>query len=185
MDGAVWAVHHHHRQIILRWFASVGGYTQEPAPNCCPSNASPRETLQTTSHFSPPCPATNSPARSSSVSFRIGIFLIRTNWTMARFAASLLAASLAVSILPDTAFTQTVQRPPLPLLTPHGRPAAKMENRRSAMRKKQHGKSATTRKRGPHQESADKKQKRADCKEQAQKLLDDADKRAYLKECIF
>jgi len=28
------------------------------------------------------------------------------------------------------------------------------------------------------------KQKRAECKEQAQKLIDDADKRAYMKECI-
>jgi hypothetical protein len=39
--------------------------------------------------------------------------------TMARFAASLFAASLAVSFLgarADTAFAQTAPRPPLPLL---------------------------------------------------------------------
>lgn len=119
------------------------------------------------------------------------VFLIRTNGTMARFAASLLAASLAVSIFPDAAFTQAVQRPPLPLLTPHGRPAAKMEHRGSAVRQKQPRKSAMTRKKEhrqkvgeSHQESAEKKQKRAECKEQAQKLLDDAGRRAYMKECI-
>ncbi len=67
---------------------------------------------------------------------------------MARFAASLLAASLVVSILGATAFTQTAQRPPW------------------------------------RRESAKTKQKRAECEEQAQKLLDDADKRAYMKECI-
>jgi hypothetical protein len=97
---------------------------------------------------------------------------------MARFAASLLAASLVVSILGATAFTQTVQRPPWPL-TPHGKLAAKKEHRGSATRKKEHRKSAKE-----HRESAKNKQKRAECKEQAQKLLDDADKRAYMKGCI-
>jgi hypothetical protein len=108
--------------------------------------------------------------------------LIRTNGTMARFAASLLAASLVVSILGATAFTQTAQRPPWPL-TPHGKLAAKKEHRESATRKKENRKSAK-KKRGPRGESAKTKQKRAECKEQAQKLLDDADKRAYMKECI-
>ncbi len=101
---------------------------------------------------------------------------------MARFAASLLAASLVVSILGATAFTQTAQRPPWPL-APHGKLAAKKEHRESATRKKEHRKSAK-KKRGPRRESAKTKQKRAECEEQAQKLLDDADKRAYMKECI-
>src|SRR6266699_955785 len=90
---------------------------------------------------------------------------------MARFAASLLAASLVVSILGATAFTQTAQRPPWPL-TPHGKLAAKKEHRESAKKKRE------------PRESAKNKQKRAECKEQAQKLLDDADKRAYMKGCI-
>ena len=100
---------------------------------------------------------------------------------MARFAASLLTASLVVSILGATAFTQTAQRPPWPL-TPHGELAAKKERRESATRKKEHRKSA--KKKGEPQEGAKNKQKRAECKEQAQKLLDDTDKRAYMKECI-
>jgi hypothetical protein len=100
---------------------------------------------------------------------------------MARFAAPLLAASLVVSILGATAFTQTAQRPPWPL-TPHGKLAAKKEHRESATRKKEHRKSA--KKKMEPQESAKNKQKRAECKDQAQKLLDDADKRAYMKECI-
>jgi len=56
---------------------------------------------------------------------------------MARFAASLFAACLAISILgarADTAFTQTAPRPPLPL-TPYGKLAAKNEPRESAKRK--------------------------------------------------
>src|SRR5262249_25700046 len=103
---------------------------------------------------------------------------------MARFAASLLAAPLAVSILgatPDTAFTQTAERPPLPL-TPHGTLAAKKEHRGTATRKKEHRKG--TEKKREHRQSAKNKQKQAQCKEQAQKLLDDADKRAYMKECL-
>jgi len=102
---------------------------------------------------------------------------------MARFAACLLAASLAVSILgatPDMAFTQTAERPPLPL-TPHGKLAAKKEHRESATRKKEPRESA---KKKEPRESAGKKQKRAECKEQAEKLLYDADKRAYNRECI-
>jgi hypothetical protein len=104
--------------------------------------------------------------------------------TMARFAASLFAASLAISILgtrADRAFAQTAPRPPLPL-TPHGKLAVKKEHRESATRKKEHRESATRKK--EHRESARKNQKRAECKEQAQKLLDDADKRAYMKECM-
>ncbi len=92
---------------------------------------------------------------------------------MAR-AASLLRASLAVSILGvglDTAFTQTVERPPLPV-TRHGKLALKKEHRERAARKRE------------HRESAKDKQKRAECQEQAQKLLDDADKRAYMKGCL-
>jgi hypothetical protein len=92
---------------------------------------------------------------------------------MARFAAFLFAACLTVSILgarADTAFTQTAPRPPLPL-TPYGKLAAKKEHRESAKKKEP-------------RESAGKKQKRAECKEQAEKLLYDADKRAYMKECI-
>jgi hypothetical protein len=49
---------------------------------------------------------------------------------MARFAVSLFAASLAVSILgarADTAFTQTAPRPPLPVIR-HGKLAAKQEH---------------------------------------------------------
>jgi hypothetical protein len=94
--------------------------------------------------------------------------------TMARFAASLFAASLAISILgtrADRAFAQTAPRPPLPL-TPHGKLAVKKEHRASAKKKRE------------HRQSARKNQKRAECKEQAQKLLDDADKRAYMKECM-
>ncbi len=91
---------------------------------------------------------------------------------MARFAASLFAASLAVSILGargDTAFT--APRPPL-ALTPYSKLAAKKEHRESAKKKKE------------SPESAEKKQKRIECEEQAEKLLYDADKRAYMKECI-
>ena len=93
---------------------------------------------------------------------------------MARFAASLFAACLAISILGargDTAFTQTAPRPPL-ALTPYGKLAAKKEHRESAKKKKE------------SPESAEKKQKRIECEEQAEKLLYDADKRAYMKECI-
>ena len=91
---------------------------------------------------------------------------------MARFAAFLFAACLTVSILgADTAFTQTAPRPPLPL-TSHGKLEQKKEHRESATRKKE------------PRESAGKKQKRAECKEQAEKLLYDADKRAYNRECI-
>ena len=102
---------------------------------------------------------------------------------MARFAASLFAACLAVSILGargDTAFTQTAPRPPL-ALTPYGKLAAKKEHRESATRKKEPRESA---KKKEPRESAGKKQKRAECKEQAEKLLYDADKRAYIRECI-
>ena len=35
-----------------------------------------------------------------------------------------------------------------------------------------------------HQESAKKRQEQVGCKEQAEKLLSDADRRAYTKECI-
>jgi hypothetical protein len=56
---------------------------------------------------------------------------LRLGWgsegRMARFAASLFAACLAVSILgarADTAFTQTAPRPPLPVIR-HGKLAAK------------------------------------------------------------
>src|SRR6266571_3378550 len=104
---------------------------------------------------------------------------------MARFAASLFAASLAVSILAaraDTAFTQTAPRPPLPL-TSHGKLAAKNEPRESAKRKGEHHRESATRKK-EHRENAKKKQKRAECEEQAEKLLYDADKRTYMKECI-
>jgi hypothetical protein len=93
---------------------------------------------------------------------------------MARFAASLFAACLAVSILGargDTAFTQTAPRPPL-ALTPYGKLAAKKEHRESATRKKE------------HRESVEKRQKRAECREQAEKLISDADRRAYMKECM-
>src|SRR6266498_2833773 len=95
--------------------------------------------------------------------------------TMARFAASLFAACLAISILgarADTAFTQTAPRPPLPL-TPYGKLAAKNEPRERAKRKGEH-----------HRESAEKRQKRAECGEQAEKLISDADRRAYIKECM-
>lgn len=101
---------------------------------------------------------------------------------MTRFAASLLAASLAVSILgatPDTAFTQTVERPPWPLMS-HGRLTAKKEHQKSATRKKQHHERAEKK----YQESTTDKQKRAQCSEQAEKLLDDVEKRAYMKKCI-
>jgi hypothetical protein len=57
--------------------------------------------------------------------------------TMARFAASLFAASLAISIFGarvDRAFAQTASRPPLPL-TPHGKLAEKKEHRESAKKK--------------------------------------------------
>jgi hypothetical protein len=102
---------------------------------------------------------------------------------MTRFAASLVAASLAISILgANTAFTQTAERPPWPL-TPHGKLAAKKDHRENATRKEEHRKSAK-KKREPRGESAKTKQKRAECKEQAQKLLDDADRRAYMKGCI-
>jgi hypothetical protein len=63
---------------------------------------------------------------------------------MARFAASLFAACLAVSILGargDTAFTQTAPRPPL-ALTPYGKLAAKKEHRESAKRKREYRESA-------------------------------------------
>ncbi len=113
---------------------------------------------------------------------------------MARFAASLFAASLAVSILgarADTAFAQTAPRPPLPL-THHGKLAAKKEHRESATRKKEHRESAkkkrehreSAKKKEEPRESAKKRQKRTECKEQTQKLLYDADKRAYMKECM-
>ena len=35
-----------------------------------------------------------------------------------------------------------------------------------------------------HQESAKRRQERIECKEQAEKLLSDADRRAYTKECM-
>jgi len=111
---------------------------------------------------------------------------------MARFAASLFAACLAVSILGargDTAFT--APRPPL-ALTPYSKLAAKKEHRESATRKKEHRESAkrkrehreSAKKKKESPESAEKKQKRIECEEQAEKLLYDADKRAYMKECI-
>jgi hypothetical protein len=102
---------------------------------------------------------------------------------MARFAAFLFAACLTVSILgarADTAFTQTAPRPPLPL-TSHGKLAAKKEHRESATRKKEPRESA---KKKEPRESAGKKQKRAECREQAEKLISDADRRAYMKECM-
>jgi hypothetical protein len=64
--------------------------------------------------------------------------------TMARFAASLFAASLAISILGarvDRAFAQTAPRPPLPL-TPHGKLAVEKEHRVSGTRKREHRESA-------------------------------------------
>jgi len=67
-------------------------------------------------------------------------------------------------------------------LSPHGKLAAKREHRQSATRKKEHRQSAE--KKRKHWESAEEKQKRAKCKEQAQKLLSDADRRAYIKECM-
>jgi hypothetical protein len=76
---------------------------------------------------------------------------------MARFAASLFAACLAVSILGargDTAFTQTAPRPPL-ALTPYGKLAAKKEHRESAKRKREYRESAKKKK--EHRESAKKK----------------------------
>src|SRR6266498_2054629 len=78
--------------------------------------------------------------------------------TMARFAASLFAACLAISILAaraDTAFTQTAPRPPLPL-TPYGKLAAKNEPRESAKRKGEHHRESATRKK-EHRENAKKK----------------------------
>ncbi len=58
----------------------------------------------------------------------------------------------------------------------------KKEHRESAKRKREHRESAKKKKESP--ESAEKKQKRIECEEQAEKLLYDADKRAYMKECI-
>ncbi len=92
---------------------------------------------------------------------------------MARFAVSLFAASLAVSILgarADTALTQTAPRPPLPL-THYGKLAAKNEPRESAKRKGEHHRESATRKKEhrerakkkrEHRESAEKRQKRAE-----------------------
>ena len=77
---------------------------------------------------------------------------------MARFAVSLFAASLAVSILgarADTAFTQTAPRPPLPL-THYDKLAAKQEH----AAKKEHRERA--KKKREHRESAEKRQKRAE-----------------------
>jgi hypothetical protein len=99
---------------------------------------------------------------------------------MARFAASLVAGCLAVSILgasAETAFAQAAPRPPLPVIR-HGKLAAKQEH----AAKKRHRESAK-KKREPR-ESAEKRQKRAECKEQTEKLLSDAEKRTYMKECI-
>jgi hypothetical protein len=99
---------------------------------------------------------------------------------MARFAASLVAACLAVSILgarADTAFTQAAPRPPLPVIR-HGKLAAKQEH----AAKKEHRERA--KKKREHRESAEKRQKRAECREQAEKLISDADRRAYMKECM-
>jgi hypothetical protein len=99
---------------------------------------------------------------------------------MAHFAASVFAACLAVSILgarADTAFAQTAPRPPLPL-TPYGKLAAKEAH----AAKKEHRESA--KKKRKHRESAKKTQMQAECEEQAQKLLSDADRRAYIKECM-
>src|SRR6266568_1034182 len=79
---------------------------------------------------------------------------------MARFAASLFAACLAISILgarADTAFTQTAPRPPLPL-TPYGKLAAKNEPRESAKRKGEHHRESATRKK-EHRENDKKKRK--------------------------
>jgi hypothetical protein len=99
---------------------------------------------------------------------------------MAHFAASVFAACLAVSILgarADTALTQTAPRPPLPL-TPYGKLAAKQEH----AAKKEHRERA--KKKREHRESAEKRQKRIECREQAEKLISDADRRAYIKECM-
>jgi hypothetical protein len=99
---------------------------------------------------------------------------------MAHFAASVFAACLAVSILgarADTVFAQTAPRPSLPL-THYGKLAAKQEH----AAKKEHRESA--KKKREHRESAEKRQKRAECREQAEKLISDADRRAYMKECM-
>jgi hypothetical protein len=99
---------------------------------------------------------------------------------MARFAASLFAACLAVSILgasADAVFAQAAPRPPLPVIR-HGKLAAKQEH----AAKKEHLESAKKKK--EHRESAEKRQKRAECREQAEKLISDADRRAYIKECM-
>jgi hypothetical protein len=73
--------------------------------------------------------------------------------------------------------TQTAPRPPLPL-TPYGKLAAKQEH----AAKKEHRERA--KKKREHRESAEKRQKRIECREQAEKLISDADRRAYIKECM-
>jgi hypothetical protein len=90
---------------------------------------------------------------------------------MARFAASLVAGCLAVSILgarAETAFAQAAPRPPLPVIR-HGKLAAKQEH----AAKKRHRESA--KKNREPRESTEKRQKRAECKEQTEKLLSDAE----------
>ncbi len=78
---------------------------------------------------------------------------------MARFAASLAAFVLASGAACGVAFAQAAS--PM-VLTPDDRLAAQEKTG----------------------ESAKKRQKRAECKQQAEKLLYDADKRALMKECM-
>jgi hypothetical protein len=78
---------------------------------------------------------------------------------MSRFAVPLAAFVLGCGVACGVAFAQPA--PPV-ALTPDDKVAAQKQ---------------TT-------ESAKKRQKRAECKEQAEKLLYDADKRALIKECM-
>jgi hypothetical protein len=84
---------------------------------------------------------------------------------MARFAASLLAAFIVLSILEVGTETGFAHVAPLLTLPP-------TSDFKLAARKKH------------HRESAEKREKRAQCKAQAEKLLSDSERRDYMKECM-
>ena len=84
---------------------------------------------------------------------------------MARLFASLLAALLGLSnleVMADTASAQVVPVP-APVSTSDLKLVAKKKHRR---------------------ESAKEREKRAECRAQAEKLLSDSERRDYIKECM-
>ena len=101
-----------------------------------------------------------------------GLELASKMGDIVRFCSTFLTSALASLILSGCLFI------PIPIGIVHS-PTGAVTSRQEALPSTPDGELAAKKK---HQESAKKRQERAECKEQAEKLYSDADMRAYTKE---